>query len=131
MNKVNSRQPIELVFSGASGKLKDTNIPEAIIEGNNSITVQNLNTMGEQQSNVIGDFFLNTFTTETGRERRAARKATKNKIKDAEANQTNAIAQALMSPDGGMSTGAIIGIALGGVLLLGGITLLIIKSKKK
>ena len=87
--------------------------------------------MGEQQSNTIGDFFRNQFTTESGREHRAAKKAAKNKLRDAEANQTNALAQALMSPDGGMSTGAIIGIALGGVLLLGGITLLIIKSKKK
>jgi hypothetical protein len=152
MNKVNSRQPIEIVFSGASGKLKDTNIPEAIIEGNNSITVQNRNTMnevlssanGKEYSNSVGDFIkennpvalwknilINPERQEERRKLRDDKKAAKNKLRDAEANQTNAIAQALMSPDGGMSTGAIIGIALGGVLLLGGITLLIIKSKKK
>ena len=64
------------------------------------------------------------------RKKRLEKKDAKNKLKDSEANLNNALAQQAASQGQGMSTGAILGITLGVVAILGLITAVAVKSKK-
>jgi hypothetical protein len=65
------------------------------------------------------------------RKKRLEKKDAKNKLKDSEANLNNALAaQAYsQSQNKGVSTGAIIGISLGAVALLGLVAVVILREK--
>lgn len=89
---------------------------------------QNLDFLGGQ------GFFQslgNLLSDPAKRKRRLEKKDAKNKLKDSEANLNNALAaQAFaQSQNKGISTGAIIGISLGAVAILGLVGVLILRKK--